>query len=184
MTLVHTPTFRLNSILFVVFLALAVGLWMGMPDRYPVHFRLLGEPTRWTEDGPGMWILLVALCTISFGKLHLFQRFLFHDPDSTLLNVPYKRLFQKLPTPRKVPVARRVNRMLGLANTGLLLTYSFVLLLVYYSAHNPDSGAARAANYSLLVVVVFMLVFPLVELVALRRMVRRKLEEEGLFAAP
>ena len=35
-----------------------------------------------------------------------------------------------------------------------------------------------------LAVVVFMLVFPLVELVALRRMVRRKLEGEGLFPAP
>jgi len=184
MNVVHTATFRLNSVLFVAFLILAVVLWMGMPDRYPVHFSLFGEPTRWTEDGPGMWILLVALCAISFGKLHLFQRFLFQDADSPLLNVPYKRHFQKLPTARKVPVARRVNRMLGLANTGLLLTYSLVLLLVYYSAHNPASGAARAANHSLLAVVIFMLLFPLVELAALRRMVRRKLEEEGLFPAP
>lgn len=70
--------------------------------------------------------------------------------------------------------------MLGLANTGMLLTYTFVLLLIYHSAHNPGSLAATLANYSLATVVVLMILFPLTELVALRRMVRRKLVEEGL----
>jgi transposase len=63
-------------------------------------------------------ILLVAVASLSFAKTHLAQRFLVADPNSALLNVPYKRLFQKLPVERKVPVVRRVNRMLGLVNTG------------------------------------------------------------------
>lgn len=180
MDLVHVPTFRLNTVLFLAFLVLSVVLWLDMPERYPVHFSLSGEPTRWAEGGPGMWILLVALCAISFGKVHLFQRFLINDPDSPLLNVPYESRFQKLPGRRKVPVVRRVNRMLGLANTGMLLTYTFVLLLIYHSAHNPGSLAATLANHSLATVVVLMILFPLTELVALRRMVRRKLVEEGL----
>jgi hypothetical protein len=48
----HTPTFRLNSILYVAFLGLAWTLWQRMPERYPGHLSLGGEVTRWAE-GPG-----------------------------------------------------------------------------------------------------------------------------------
>jgi uncharacterized membrane protein len=179
MNLVHRTTFRLNSLLFLVFIGLAIFLWPSMPDRYPVHFGVSGDPTRWAE-GPGMWILLVAVCTISFAKAHLFQHFLFMDPNSTLLNVPYKQLFQKLPTERKIPVVRRVNRLLGLVNTGMLLLFICTLLLTYHTAHNPGSIVAVLANRALLLIVVLILVVPVVESLGLRRMIFRKLQEEGL----
>lgn len=95
MNLVHRPSFRLNSALFVVFLGLSVALWRGMPERYPVHFTLQGSPTRWAE-GPGMWIPLVALCPIAFGKLHLFQRCLVSDPGG---GPPQRSGPVKLPSP-------------------------------------------------------------------------------------
>jgi len=179
MDLVHHPTFRLNSVLFVGYLGLAILLWMDMPERYPVHMSLSGSPNRWAE-GPGMWILLVAITTISFGKTHLFQRFLFNDPDSALINVPHKARFQRLPTERKVPVIRRVNRMLGLVNTGMLLTFIALLFVIYHTSHNPESWATAMANRSLQGILVLVLVVPLAEVVALSRMIRRKLREEGL----
>jgi uncharacterized membrane protein len=167
--LVHTPTFRFNTVLFCGFLVLSALLWLDMPERYPVHFDLGGRPTRWAEGSAGMWILLVAICALSFGKLHLFQRFLINDPDSPLLNVPYKELFHRLPRDRKVPVIRRVNRMLGLLNAGMLLVFISLLFLVYYSAHNPDSVAAFLANYTLVAIIVAVTFVPLGELLALRR---------------
>jgi hypothetical protein len=179
MDLVHHPTFRLNSVLFAGYLGLAILLWIDMPERYPVHMSLSGSPNRWAE-GPGMWILLVAITTISFGKAHLFQRFLFSDPDSALINVPHKALFQKLPTERKVPVVRRVNRMLGLVNTGMLLIFIAVLFAIYHTAHHPGSWAAAVANRSLQGLLVLVLMVPLAEAMALSRMIRRKLREEGL----
>jgi hypothetical protein len=129
--LVHWPTFWLNTWLFLLFAFLAVVLWLGMPERYPAHFDLMGNPTRWVERNPAEWILLVALSTLSFGKAHLFQRFLVTDPNSTLLNVPDRKQFQRLPEARKVPVIRRVNRMLGMINTGMLLIFIAALLMIY-----------------------------------------------------
>ncbi len=175
----HEATFRLNSILFVAFLSLAVWMGVRLPERYPMHFRLSGEITSWAE-GPGIWVFLVAICTISFGKLHLFQRFLVTDPDSGLLNVPHKKLFRQLPRERRLPVMRRANRMLGLCNTGLLLMYLSLLFLVFHAGHNPGGVAARVAHLSSLLVLVLLLVVPLAEGVAMSRMVKRKLREEGL----
>ncbi|TVP58563.1 MAG: DUF1648 domain-containing protein [Gemmatimonadales bacterium] len=183
MNLVHTPTFRLNSALFVAFLILSGVLWVYMPERYPVHFDLSGTPTRWAERNPGMWVLIVALFVISFGKVHLFQRFLINDPDSTLLNVPYKDHFHQLPRERKVRVLRRMNRFLGLVNTGALLIYLAVLLMIFFGAHNPESASSLVARYALYMVLALILVVPLFEIVAMRRMVRTKLREEGLMSA-
>ncbi len=180
MNLVHSPTFRLNSALFVAVLVLAVVLWMHMPERYPVHFDLAGTPTRWAERNPGMWVLIVAIFAISFGKVHLFQRFLINDPDSTLLNVPYKDRFHQLPRERKVRVLRRMNRFLGLMNTGTLLIYGSVLLMIFFGAHNPESPASLVTRYALYTVLVVVLVLPIFEVLAVRRMIRRKLQEEGL----
>lgn len=183
MNLVHSPTFRLNSFLLAGFLVLSVLLWMDMPESYPVHLGIDGSPSRWAE-GPGMWILLVAVGALSFGKLHLFQRFLINDPDSTLINVPYKKLFLQLPRERKIPVLRRTNRTLGLINTGLILLHIALLFLVYHTAHNPDSPATAAANHSLLILLGLVILVPFAELFALRRMIRRKLVEEGLLDPP
>ncbi len=184
MDVVHTPSFRFNTILFLGYLGLAVLLWIDMPERYPVHFDLAGNPTRWEERNPGMWILIVALSSISFMKVHLFQRFVFTNPDSPFLNLPYKTHFQKLPGERKLPVLRRVNRMLGLLNAGVLFVFIILLFLIYYSAHNPGSPAAGVANQALLVAVSVVVIYPLVEYVSLRGVIREKLEEEGLLGSP
>ncbi|MEX2530528.1 MAG: hypothetical protein WD960_07135 [Gemmatimonadota bacterium] len=175
----HTPSYRLNAWLFLGFLWLAISLGASLPYRYPIHFGLTGTPDAWAE-GPGMWVLLVAICAISVGQLHLFQRFLVVDPDSSFLNMPHKKLFMKLPRQRRLVVVRRANRLLGLVNTGMLLTYSAVLLLIWSSARNPGGTGAQVANFLFLTVVVGVVVIPLVEAWGLSRMVKRKLREEGL----
>jgi uncharacterized membrane protein len=180
MPILHQSTFRLNTWLFLGFIALAIYLGMTLPDRYPVHFGLSGEPTRWEDRGPGMWILLVAVGVFSFGKLHLFQRFLLTNPDTTLLNVPHKDLFLRLPRERKLPVFRRMNRMLGILNTTLLATYIALLLATWWSAHQPGGWQARLSMWSLWVAVGFAVLFPLMELRVFSRMILRKLREEGL----
>ncbi|TVR65006.1 MAG: DUF1648 domain-containing protein, partial [Gemmatimonadales bacterium] len=179
MDTLHTATFRLNSILYVAFLGLAWGLWERMPDRYPGHMSLGGEVTRWAE-GPGEWILLVALCSITFGKMHLFQRFVVVDPDTQLLNVPHKKAFQRLPRERRIPVIRRANRMLGFLNSGTLATFALLMTLVYLAATHPGSITVPLANGALILVLVLLVVIPVAEALAMGRMIRRKLEEEGI----
>lgn len=179
MDVLHTPTFRLNSVLYVAFLGLAWSLWQGMPDRYPGHFSLGGEVTRWAT-GPGEWIFLVAICSITFGQIHLFQRFVVVDPDTQLLNVPHKKAFQRLPRERKIPVVRRANRMLGILNTGILATFALVMAMVWLAARHPGSVAVYLANGALLLVLALLVVVPVGEALAMGRMIRRKLDEEGI----
>ncbi|SRR5690606_12657291 len=178
----HRPTFWLNSFLYVACLHLSVVLWSYMPERYPVHFDLFGNPTAWAERSPGLWILLVVVFTLSFLPAHLAQRFLFNDPDTTLINVPYKREFLKLPQERKVPVLRRTSRMLGVINTVVLLCWMAVLFLTFFTARSPGSLAAKAAHLGLIGSIVLVLVIVPVEVVLVRRMILRKLREEGLLS--
>ncbi len=188
--ILHQPSFRANSILLVGFLVLGVWLGVTLPERYPVHFDLAGNPTRWEEGGPGMWILLVVIGFLTMGKLHLVQWGLLSNPDSRLLNVPHKELFFQLPRERRIPVFRRMSRMLGLVNTSSIVLFSAILLMTWWSAHaaaSPDGEAAFGvgpalwtARWSLWIALAFLLVYPLVEAVACSRIIRRKLVEEGL----
>jgi uncharacterized membrane protein len=180
MELLHQPTYRLNIFLFLAFLGLALQLGATLPDVYPVHFDLSGEPTRWEERGLGMWVLLVAIGAISFGQLHVFQRYVVTNLDMTLLNVPHKKAFLELPLERRLPVARRLNRMLGMLNTSLLVTFSAILLLTWWSAHQPGGWQVRVSQWTLWLAVGFAGVYPLVEVVLTGRVIRRKLREHGL----
>lgn len=176
----HLPTWRLNGALFLGVLGLSAALWRGMPQPYPVHFGWSGEPDAWAT-GPGMWILLVAICTISFLHLHLLQRFLVVDVDSPLLNVPWRDRFRRLPAERRAVVLRRMNRLLGMVNTVVLVLFAVIQVLIWQTARNPHSAAVVVGRLSLWIVLALAVVVPLAETVAVRRMIRRKLQEEGLW---
>jgi len=180
--MLHRPAFHLNSALYVDFLVLAVVLWQGIPERYPVHFGLSSEPGRWAE-GPDMWVMIVLICAVSFGKTHLFQRFLRNDPDSALAKVPHKRLYLRLPAERRQVAMRRLNRFLGLVSTRVLLICFSVLLLIYHTARNPGSHAVAVSQWSFCIALALFLIVPGVEPGGIRGMIRRKLEEEGLWPA-
>jgi membrane protein YdbS with pleckstrin-like domain len=85
---------------------------------------------------------------------------------------------------RKVPVIRRVNRMLGLINTSMLLLFIAIMLMIYYTAHNPASPATLLANRAVLVLIVLIVVVPLLEVVQVSRMIRRKVAEEAAVSRP
>ena len=183
--ILHRPSFRANTILLAGFLVLAIWLGMTLPDRYPVHFDLAGNPTRWEERGRGMWILLVAIGFLTMAKMHLIQWGLLRDPDSRLLNVPHKELFFRLPRERRIPVFRRMSRMLGLLNTASIVLFTAILLQTWWSAQVESTGTTAglvlwSARWGVWIALAVLLVFPVVEGVAASRMIRRKLREEGL----
>ncbi len=178
--ILHRATFRLNSLFIPGLVLLAIVLWQDMPARYPVHFDLGGTPTRWEERGPAMWIILVAICLLSTAKLHILQFTVLSDPDSNLVNLPHKQLFQKLPVERRIPVLRRANRMVGLVNSAQLLVFALILVMTWATAHHPEHPAARLANFTLFGTLVLVTVAPILEALAMTRVIRRKLREEGL----
>lgn len=179
----HHPTLRLNLLLFAFFLVAAVVLGSTLPDRYPVHFDLAGEPTRWEERGIGMYILLVSIGIITFGQGFLFQRFLVRGSNVHLLNIPHKERFLELPEARRLPVMRRMNRILGLTNTGVLLVFVAILFMKWWSAHQPGGWQAQASSWLLWAALAIVLIVPIAEAVGISRMIRRKLQEEGRLAS-
>lgn len=62
----------------------------------------------------------------------------------------------------------------------MLLTFITLLLIICHTAHNPESWATAVANRSLQELIVLILAVLAFETLALSRMVRRKLREEGL----
>lgn len=180
MNVVHKPTFHFNTLFYFVYLAYALIILFIMPDRIPTRFDVLGNPIQWADNKMNSMILILAFSTFSFWKLHLFQRFLINDPDSDLLNVPNKKLYLKLPIHEKEEVLHRANRMLGIINSLLLLTFTIIITLTYLSATNPGEISVLITRYSMFILIVIILVFPIAEALALNAMVKQKLREYRL----
>lgn len=173
----HSPSFRFNSLLFVGFVTLAVVMGFGLPERVPIHFDALGQATSWTHKGLGAWVLLVVMGSWTFLIMHLLQ-WLVRDPSSQLVNLPNKKAFLKLPVERRIPVMRRVNRMMGFLNTATLVVFTAILILTWWTARSPDDPSIFPlflARWTLWIAGAFVLVFPLTELWVVNRMMRRTL---------
>lgn len=175
---VHWKTLWGSLLFFGIFLLLALFLGMGLPDRYPTHFDFSGEPTQWSE-GRGSWILLVSIASFCFGQGILFQRFLLTDPDSTLLSIPQKERYLGLSREKKIRILRRVNRMLGVINILTLALFCGILVAVYLSAIAPDSRAGFFGTFWIWMTVAGVVLYPVAEIVGLRRMILRAAEEEN-----
>ncbi len=180
--ILHTATFRLNSILFAGFLTLAVVMGRTLPARVPIHFDAWGQPTTWTDSGLGVWVLLVVMGSWTFLLMHLLQ-WLVRDPASQLVNLPNKKVFLRLPLERRIAVMLRVNRMMGLLNTATLAIFAALLFLSWWTARVPEDPSLLPivlSRWLLWLAGAFVLVFPLTELWVIDRMMGHEIKEEGL----
>lgn len=175
---IHSKTLWGSLILFGIYLVLAIVLGMDLPERYPSRFDSSGTPTQWSE-GPGSWILLVAVGAFCFGQGFLVQRFLLTDPDSSLLNLPQKERFRRLPREEKVPIVRQLNRMLGVLNIMTLLLFCGILLSIYFSAVAPESSASQFGEFWIWAMVAGVILIPFAEVFRVRRMILRAHSEEN-----
>lgn len=182
MNLVHGLSFRLNIYLYFLFLGISAFVYLNIPDIYPSRFDLSGNPVSWVEGKPELLIVLVLICSISFLKLHLIQRYLVNNPDSNLLNMPHKALYLQLPAERKENILIRVNRMLGIVNTLMLILFCLILLMIYFAAQNADSVSARATNGLFIICIITAVIFPFYELLQLNRYIKQELRKEGLMS--
>lgn len=69
--------------------------------------------------------------------------------------------------------------MLGAINIGTLLIFTCVLLSIYLSARFPDSLAPRTGDVAIWLIVAGILVYPILEIMGVRKMIVRAIEEEG-----
>ncbi len=177
MNTLHTPSYRLNMIVFAVFMILSVIILNIMPERYPIHFDLAGNPTRWAEGNAVELLILIFFGAFSFVSVTVMQRYLIGDPNSGYLNIPNKKKFLELPEEQKVRILRRLNRMLGYVNTFVLLTFISILLMMWSAAAYPGSAFEQICQLFFYFSIILVLAFPLVDMIFISRYISQKYRE-------
>lgn len=115
--------------------ALVVGsvlAWPGLPAEVPVHFGPAGEPDRWADTTVLSWFGLPALGLALSLSLYLVALLVPVRPR--WINVPDRKRFLALPDGARGPVYRRVQAVLHLATTVLLMVFGLLQVAVYREA--------------------------------------------------
>jgi uncharacterized membrane protein len=111
------PNRRVNLVLLVVDLLLVVGLavfafaaFPTLPDRYPVHFGISGQPDRWVAGSSPEWFLLLGVA-VAFNAVLLGTGFGLPRINPRWINIPRKAQFLQLPRERQIAVLSGVTTM-------------------------------------------------------------------------
>jgi len=93
---------QLHIVLMAVLIVYSIVGYTALPDRYPVHFNLQGEPDRWEEKGSlEYWLLPVVAVVVGCGLLILLgypHAYNFAQKEQVLRWPPEKRtvVYEKL----------------------------------------------------------------------------------------
>ena len=113
-----------------VFSRLAVS-WL--PERYPVHFNIAGQPDRWAGRGGFEWYMLVVLGGLVGLGMTLFA-LNFHKVPLRYVNLPGKEKLLALPPERQAPVLRVAAWMILLLGTLVVTMFGSIQYVMYRSA--------------------------------------------------
>ncbi len=128
----------IHVLLMAAMVSGAVVAYESLPDRYPVHFNLQGEPDRWTDKGsPEFWLLPGIGVLLGVGMLVLLRY-----PQA--MNHPHKEKVKSWPWEKRVPVYEKLLEFLMLI---AVLTDVVFLAIIWGIAE----GANGAPGFSLYV---------------------------------
>ncbi len=96
----------IHVLLLVAMTALSVMGYRSLPERYPIHFTLQGQPDRWSEKGSGEFWLVPAIGIL----LGLGFLFLLRFPQH--FNYPQKEQVNRWPLSRRVPIYEKLLEFL------------------------------------------------------------------------
>ena len=140
-----------------------------LPDRYPIHFDVRGQPDGWSEGAFG-WFLLPVIATVTVILLILVGKLARRAPQ--LWNIPEKQRFLALSAAERRPIVEVLEGILDLA--GL---YALVVIVMCQWAIYQSALSARPALPLLFHVVVWggmiaLLAFVLSKNRQIKRMIR------------
>ena len=102
-----------------------------LPDRYPIHFNLRGQPDGWSEGASG-WFLLPIVATATLLLLMLVGKWARRAPQ--LWNIPDKKRFLALSPAQRAPIMEVLDRILDLAGIYTLVVIIACQWAIYRSA--------------------------------------------------
>ena len=115
--------------------------YFALPDRFPIHFDLAGNPDGYAQRGGGgffVWMLLPVVALCMSWLMRWAPRAARSNPS--LWNIPRKQEFLRLTPEQQEPIQR------GMADTMAWLTLMTTLMLavlqasVFAAAHGHTSG--------------------------------------------
>lgn len=116
-------TYRLlNLLLLGALFAGSMMVYPTLPQRFPRHFGVSGQPDAWMERSVLSWLLLPIIAAATAALLEVASRASIRNPS--LWNVPDKQRFLALTPAEQAPVIRRLRDfmgMTGLATTALMM---------------------------------------------------------------
>jgi uncharacterized membrane protein len=135
-------TYRLlNLLLLGAMFAGSMMVYPSLPERFPRHFGLSGQPDAWMKRSVLSWLMLPLVAAAMAALLNLAARASARNPS--LWNVPDKKRFLALTEAERAPIHRHLEdfmALVGLVSTALLMV---VQASIYDAATSPTPTVPR-----------------------------------------
>jgi len=108
----------------------SVWAYPNLPEQYPVHFDLYGNPNRWVAGPSPEWFLVPAIATF-LNLVFVGISWTLPNTPVEIINVPNKKKFLLLPRERQQALLRQIGTMLLAVALGPNIMLSAVQVMIY-----------------------------------------------------
>lgn len=125
-----------NLALLALFFVGSLTAYDRVPGRFPAHFDLAGNPTRWDARSLVSWMMLPLVAAGITLLLVGLSRWSGRRPD--LWNVPDKKRFLALSPEARRPIVHRLERFVEQVNTIGIVILMAVQWAIFHAATSPS----------------------------------------------
>lgn len=147
---------------------LAAVVWPHLPDRFPAHFNLKGEPDRFVRKEFASWYMLPLIAagtTVLLAGVSFIIRPMTRG-DARWLNVPRKKDFVRLPPEARARALMPLWALLWGTPAPMNVMFAYVVWGTYLVA---TKRSATLSMTPMIVALVLVLAWTAVGIIALRR---------------
>ncbi|MBM4397712.1 MAG: hypothetical protein FJ087_18740 [Deltaproteobacteria bacterium] len=162
------PLLGANLLALAAHVALVVGWFRMLPERYPCHFDAAGVADAWTRGDDPRWFIGLAGAVVVDGMMLGLSWLMWRIP-LRWMNLPDKQRLLALPAEAVAPIRKALSDML--LSVGILVVILFTA--VFRSAFRAATGASeRFESGIVFAATALVLAGTIVQTVRLYRVVR------------
>lgn len=145
-----------NAALLTGMFVFALATYDGLPERFPVHFNMAGQPDNFVSKSMGMWLLLpltgLGLTVILYASAGLIN---YARKHPRWLSLPHKEQFLALPVKQQEPVWNQMRSMMF----WLCVPSNLLVMYAQYSTYMFTTGESESFTaWPLLVIMAAMFI--------------------------
>ncbi|MBW3572693.1 MAG: DUF1648 domain-containing protein [Gemmatimonadetes bacterium] len=122
----------LNLLLLGALFAGSLMVYSRLPERFPVHFGLSGQPDGWAARSLLSWLALPLIAASAALLVEGAARLAARHPE--LWSVPDRARFLALTPEERAPIIHRLQRFVGLVGLMTTLLLAMVQAAIYHAA--------------------------------------------------